>query len=145
MQWKPDAVRYWERFGDQIGSVTSPVVVPAAAGQLKIRAVRVRTSLVSRVKPVDTNIVLQRLDLPEGEKFDLMIATNVFVYYDNFDQSLAMINVERMLKPAGLLLSNNALLELPFFKVHSAGYSTVIYSDRPNDGDHIVWYRRSSE
>ncbi len=145
VQWKPDAVRYWERFGDQIGSVTSPVVVPAAAGQLKIRAVRVRTSLVSRVKPVDTNIVLQRLDLPEGEKFDLMIATNVFVYYDNFDQSLAMINVERMLKPAGLLLSNNALLELPFFKVHSAGYSTVIYSDRPNDGDHIVWYRRSSE
>lgn len=144
-QWKPDAVRYWERFGDQIGRVTSPAVVPATAGQLKIRAVRVRPSLVSRVKPVDTNIVLQRLDLPESEKFDLVIATNILVYYDNFDQSLAMINVERMLKPAGLLLSNNALLELPFFKVHSAGYSTVIYSDRPNDGDHIVWYRRSSE
>jgi chemotaxis methyl-accepting protein methylase len=91
---------------------------------------------------VDTNIVLQRLELSAAERFDLIVATNILVYYDNFDQSLAMMNVERMLRPGGLMLSNNALLELPFFKMRSAGYSTVIYSDRPNDGDHIVWYKR---
>ncbi len=142
-QWKPDAVRYWERFGDQVGNPVPPVAVPATAGQLNIRAVRIRPGLVTRVLPVDTNIVLQRLDLPATEKFDLILATNIFVYYDNFDQSLAMMNVEQMLRPDGLMLSNNALLELPFFGVRSAGYATVVYSDRPNDGDHIVWYRRS--
>jgi len=141
-QWKSEAVRYWERFGDQIGNTVTPVAVPPTAGHLKIRAVRVGPAVVGRVSPVDTNVVLQRLELPAGERFDLIVATNILVYYDNFDQSLAMMNVERMLKPAGLMLSNNALLELPFFKVRSAGYSTVVYSDRPNDGDHIVWYRR---
>jgi len=141
--WKPGAVRYWERFGDQIGVPIKPVSIPPSAGQLTMRSVRIRPAIVSRIWPVDTNIVLQRLDLPRLEQFDLIVATNIFVYYDNFDQSLAMMNVERMLRPGGLMLSNNALLELPFFRVHSVGYSTVIYSDRANDGDHIVWYRRS--
>ncbi len=143
--WKPETVAYWQRFGDQIGLPTAAVSVPASAGEIKIRAIRIRPPVVSSITPVDTNIILQRLDLSSAEKFDLIIATNIFVYYDNLDQSLAMVNVERMLKPGGLMLSNNALLELPFFRVHSVGYSTVIYSDRPNDGDTIVWYQRSSD
>jgi len=144
-QWKPETVSYWQRFGDQIGTPAPPVSVPAAVGALRIRAIRIRAALVSRVSPVDTNIVLQRPELPLAEKFDLIIGTNIFLYYDNLDQSLAMINIENLLKPGGLLLSNNALLELPFFKVRSIGYSAVLYSDRPNDGDSIVWYQRSSD
>ena len=54
-----------------------------------------------------------------------------------------MLNVERMLRPGGLMLSNNALLELPFFRVRSVGYNTAVYSARPDDGDHVVWYRRA--
>ena len=81
--------------------------------------------------------------MPPAERFDLIIGTNIFLYYDNLDQSLAMMNVERMLRPGGIMLSNNALLELPFFKVHSIGYSVAVYSDRLNDGDSIVWYQRS--
>jgi hypothetical protein len=69
------------------------------------------------------------------------VATNVFVYYDVLDQVLALANVAAMLERGGLLLSNNALLELPSSTVHSAGYLTVQYSDRSDDGDHIVWYR----
>jgi len=141
--WKPETISYWERFGDQIGAPTAPITVPVAAGDLRIRAVRVRPSVAASISPVDTNIVLQRLDLPPAEKFDLIIGTNIFLYYDNLDQSLAMTNIERMLKPGGILLSNNALLELPFFRVHSIGYSATVYSDRPNDGDTIVWYQRS--
>jgi hypothetical protein len=56
-----------------------------------------------------------------------------------------MANVELMLRPGGLLLSNNALLELPFSRMHSVDYLTVVYSDRPDDGDHIVWYQRVSD
>lgn len=143
--WKPEVVSYWERFGEQIGVPTAAVAVPASAGEIKIRAVRIGPTLVSKIRPIDANIVLQRVELPLAEKFDLIIATNIFVYYDNLDQSLAMVNIERMLKPGGLMLSNNALLELPFLRVHSIGYSAVIYSDRPNDGDSIVWYQRSMD
>jgi hypothetical protein len=68
----------------------------------------------------------------------------VFIYYDLLDQVLASANVGAMLVPGGFLLSNNALLELPSSSVRSVGYVTVEYSDRPDDGDHVVWYQRSS-
>jgi hypothetical protein len=143
--WKAEAIRYWENFGDQIGRPAPAVSVPVDAGELKIRAVRIPPEIVSRVTPVDTNIVLQRAELSPGEKFDLIIGTNIFLYYDNFEQSLAMTNIEHMLRPGGLLLSNNAMLELPFFRIHSVGYSSVLYSDRADDGDTIVWYQRAAD
>jgi SAM-dependent methyltransferase len=140
--WKPEAVMYWEQFGSEVGKPVTPIAIPATIGEVKIRALSVRPEFVSRVFPVDTNIVLQRLELPPEDRFDLIIATNIFVYYDNFEQSLALANIERMLKPGGIMLTNNALLELPFFHLRSVGYSTVVYSDRPDDGDHVVWYQR---
>src|SRR5229473_179800 len=142
--WKPEVIGYWERFGNQIGVSILPAPVPAGAGELRVRAVRIRPDVVSRVTPFDLNIVAQRMEAAESETFDLIIATNIFVYYDTFEQSLAMSNVEHMLKVGGILLSNNALLELPFSRVHSAGYTTAVYSDREADGDHIVWYRRAN-
>jgi len=144
-RWKPEAVRYWERFGEQVGSPVAPIAVPTTAGELLTRAVRVRPDIVSRITAVDTNIVLQQPQLAETEKFDLIVATNIFVYYDIFDQSLAMLNVERMLRPGGVMLSNNALLELPLFRVRSVGYHTTVYSEREDDGDHIVWYQRAAD
>jgi hypothetical protein len=47
-----------------------------------------------------------------------------------------------MLRPGGFLLSNNVLVELPTTPVHAIGDNRVIYSDRPDDSDDIVWYRR---
>jgi len=143
IQWKPEAIGYWERFGDRISVSVKPVPVPAGTSDLRMRAVSIRPDIVARVTPVDLDIVAQRVDAPESERFDLIIATNIFVYYDTFEQSLTMNNVEHMLRVGGILLSNNALLELPFSRVHSAGYTTAVYSDREGDGDHIVWYRRA--
>ncbi len=140
--WKPDAIGYWERFGNQIGVPAPPAPIPASAGNLKIRAISIHPRFAARITPLDVNIVLQHLELPPAERFDLIIATNILVYYDNFEQSLALANVERMLRPGGIMLSNNALLELPFSRVRSVDYTTVVYSDRADDGDHIVWYQR---
>ncbi|MGH9493078.1 MAG: hypothetical protein ACRD2K_06225, partial [Terriglobales bacterium] len=135
--------QYWERFGDQIGRPATPLAAPPAAGSPKVRAVRFRPAIVARVTPFDLNVVWQHLDLPPGERFDLVLATNVFVYYGVLEQSLALINVEHMLKPGGFLLSNNALLELPVARLRSVDYHTSVFSDRAGDGEQIVWYRLS--
>ena len=141
-QWKPEAIRYWERFGDQIGIAAEPASIPAEVRGLKVRAVRIKPAVVISVAARDLNIVTQRFQLEPSELFDLIIGTNIFVYYDTFEQSLALTNVESMLRPGGFLLSNNALLELPSSKLKSVDYVTVVYSDRPDDGDHIIWYQR---
>ncbi len=141
-RWKPEAVQYWEQFGNQIGSPMPPVTIPANVSEVKVRAVRIRPAVVSTLIPVDLNIVLQRLELAPETRFDLIIATNIFVYYDRFEQTLALANVARMLRTGGFLLTNNALLEFEFLKMRSVDYLTAVYSDRPNDGDHIIWYLR---
>lgn len=143
--WKAETIAYWNRFGNQIGVPVAPVAVPQGAADLKVRAVRIRPAIVSLITPQDLNVVLQHLNRPASEGFDLIIATNILVYYDVFEQSLALANIERMLRPGGILLSNNALLELPNAKIHSVNYNTVVYSDKPNDGDHIVWYQRDAK
>jgi hypothetical protein len=141
--WRPDLVTYWQRFGDSIGEETAAVAPPAYAGNVRVRAVRVRPSTVLTIVPEDLNIVLQRRErLADDERFDLVVATNIFVYYDAFEQSLALANVASMLRPGGILLSNNALVELPATPMRRAGATSVTYSDRPDDSDHIVWYRR---
>src|SRR5262245_37709186 len=139
-KWKPELVKYWEAFGDQIGKPAAPALAPAGLNELKLRAVRVTPDFVARITPVDLNFVYQRMSEPQN--FDLIIATNILVYYDVFEQSLALSNIESLLRDGGVLLSNNALLELPNSKMKSVDYLTVVYSDRPDDGDHIVWYQR---
>lgn len=144
-EWKPETVRYWERFGDQLGKPVPPVRIPSQERDLQLRAVRIEPRFVLKILPADLNIVLQHLELAPEQQFDLIVATNIFIYYDVFEQSLALVNVGKMLRPGGFLLSNNALLELPSSEIHSVGYHTTVYSNRPDDGDHIVWYRLSKE
>lgn len=141
IQWKPGLKQYWQDFGNQIGQSVKPLAAPEALKGVERRAIRIHPKIVASIKPVDLNVVYQQLGQPGN--FDLIIATNILVYYDLFEQSLALANVESLLRPGGIMLSNNALLELPATKMKSVGYQTTVYSDRADDGDHIVWYRRS--
>ena len=140
--WKSELVAYWERFGDQIGKPATPVAVPASLQGTILRAVRVRPEFVRGMRALDLNVVLQREEPTADAKFDLLIATNILVYYDTFEQSLALSNIQSMLRPGGFLLTNNLLLELPSSKMKSVDYVSVEYSSRETDGDQIVWYRR---
>ncbi|HVP00749.1 MAG TPA: hypothetical protein VMT15_21925 [Bryobacteraceae bacterium] len=47
--------------------------------------------------------------LTEEKQFDLAIGTNVFLYYDHFQQALARVNLSAMIKSGGLLVSNTPL------------------------------------
>ena len=53
-----------------------------------------------------------------------------------------MASVARMLRPGGLLLSNNALVEAPSTGMQSIGYSKTLYSNRDEDGDLIISYQK---
>ena len=45
--------------------------------------------------------------------------------------------------PGGVLLTNDALLEVPDIALRSGGYVTVPFSGRPGDGERMIWYIRS--
>jgi hypothetical protein len=143
VSWRAGLLQFWKRFGSTIGEHTTAAPSPPAGISVDVSAVAVRPDIVMSIEPRDMNVVLERLaPAAADEAFDLIVATNIFVYYDAFEQSLALANVASMLRPGGLLLSNDVLLELPTTPIHSAGYSAVAYSDRSDDNDHIVWYQR---
>lgn len=137
--WTPGAVDYWRRFGDQAGQPVAPVAPPAALGRLESRAVEIRPEVVRACEPVNLNIVAERMRLAAGNRFDLIIATNVFVYYNRLEQALGLQNAAAMLKPGGILLTNDPLPELPALPARRAGQTTVRYSDR--FGEPVFWYQ----
>jgi len=140
-RWRPGLIGFWTAFGSRIGAETTAVQPPPDG--VDVRAVRVRPDVVSSIDVRDVNVVLERLGpLADDERFDLIIATNILVYYSVFEQSLALANIASMLRPGGFLLSNNVLVELPTTPLHAIGHNRAIYSDRPDDSDDIVWYRR---
>jgi SAM-dependent methyltransferase len=139
-RWSPALVAYWERAGGRIGDVVRASPAPRSAGAVKVRAVRVRPDVVLSITPRDLNIVTERLEpRADDERFDLVVATNVFVYYDTFQQALAVTNVGRMLRPGGSLLSNQAVRPVPPM-TPAVGHDAIVYSDR--QFDHLFWYRR---
>jgi hypothetical protein len=102
-------IEYWQKLGDKIGKPGTRIPVPEAAGNIWNRAVTVRPNVVLRMVPVDMNVVFQTLPLPPDKQFDLVIGTNIFVYYGGLEQSLARANLGTMIKPGGYLLTNEAL------------------------------------
>jgi len=133
--WPPELTNYWKSLGDQVGMAAPPIRPPEIFPGLETRAVRIRSEVVRACEPVDLDIVLERLNLAAGEQFDLTIGTNIFVYYDAFHQTLALENAGAMLKPGGLLLTNDRLPEAPGGTMRLAGITVV--------GNNAVgWYRK---
>jgi predicted TPR repeat methyltransferase len=76
---------------------------------IRSRAVGIFPNVVSKVVPADLNVVLQVPQLPPDRRFDLIIGTNIFLYYGSFEQALVRANLGNIIQPGGFLLSNNAL------------------------------------
>jgi SAM-dependent methyltransferase len=140
--WPPDLVSYWRSLGDHVGAPIAPIQPPEIFKGLETRAVRIRPEVVLACEPLDLNIVLERLTLPAAQRYDLVVATNIFVYYDAFQQALALANIGAMLKPGGLLLTNDKLPEVPGGSMHQAG-TTVVDSGNGGVLDAVGWYRRN--
>jgi hypothetical protein len=136
-RWTSDLRQYWEALGGRIGSAAAVPRTPSVT-RARVRAVAVQPRWVERVRPVVIDVVSERLSMGT-ERCDLVIATNVFVYYDIVEQALASANLAAMVRPGGVLLSNNDLhVSSPWSP--TVGHLGVTYSDR--QGDNVFVYQR---
>jgi SAM-dependent methyltransferase len=140
-RWLPETQAYWQRFGSAIGSAVKALDPPPGV-EVRTRAVRIGADVVRLLGTADMNVVLQHLPLAEDRKLDLAIATNVMVYYEPFEQALALQNVAAMLRKGGMLITNNALPEVKGVPIRPVGGTGVAYSEDADDGDHMLWYQR---
>jgi SAM-dependent methyltransferase len=132
--WPAELIAYWRSLGDRVGTEVAPIRPPEG---VETRAVRIRPDVVLRCQPENLNIVLERIPLAEADRFDLMVGTNVFIYYDAFERSLALENAGAMLKHGGLLLTNDRLPEVRGGSMRQAGLTDVQY-----DRDAVGWYQK---
>jgi hypothetical protein len=135
-QWNPEALAYWRHFGDRIGTEVQPMRAPPQVQNVERRAVTIRREIVDLMEPASLNVVTQRA----SERFDLIIATNILVYYDEFERALASLNIAAMLADGGVFLANSPLPECPALRLHSTGRVDVKYSNAVNDDDRIEIY-----
>lgn len=142
--WDTGTIQYWQRAGTAIGRTAAPIK-GAKTANLKYKAMRFPPSDVLRIHPENLDVVYQRKIIPDSEKFDLVVATNVFVYYGAFEQALAMANLSSMLRGNGLLFTNDALPEQPGLPLRNIGFSETAYSPRPHDGDRVIFYAQASQ
>ena len=137
-RWTPALVSYWKSIGNRIGSETPISKPPDRIRGIDFRGIAVRPQIAAGVTPVDFNVVTENW---QGPQFDLIIATNVFVYYDRLDQALAFAGIEAMLRPGGFFITNNVIVELPVSRLRSVGLMKVQHSAEKID--HVFWYRRN--
>ena len=93
---------YFNDLGRSIGNVEARAATPK--GHLG-KVVRVRPAAARALGAAQLDIVTERLD---GQKFDMVIVTNVLPYFDDVQLMLAMSNIAGMLAPGGVLLHNEA-------------------------------------
>ncbi len=140
--WNPAAIAYWEHFGEILGKQAKPLPVPKTLAGVTLRAVAIAPRYASRVAPLNLNIVAQTMDPGEGQGFDLVVATNILVYYDRLQQALAMASIAHMMNPGGIFLANNALPAQHVESLEYLGRRTVSYATSGAYGDDVVVYRR---
>jgi hypothetical protein len=133
--WPPELIAYWRSLGDRVGTAVTPIQPPRVFQNLETRAVRIRPDVVLACEPMDLNIVLERLNLVPADRFDLIVGTNIFLYYGVFEQTLALENAGAMLKQGGLLLTNDQLPEAPGGSMRQAGTTATAL-------DTVAWYQK---
>ena len=133
-------LEYWQKFGDRIGKPATRIAVPAAAAEIWNRAVTIRPGVVMRITPVDMNVVYQTLPLAPDQQFDLVIGTNIFVYYGGLEQALARANLATMIKPGGFLLTNEVLPGTAPSKLADSLQTSVLVAQ--GDTEYVYGYVR---
>jgi hypothetical protein len=102
LAFSPDYVDYVDRFGAAVSERPSgPARRLPAGGRGKTVSVSARAARALQAAPLD--VVTERL---AGERFDLVIATNILPYFDDPQLALALTNITAMLLPGGAFVHN---------------------------------------
>jgi hypothetical protein len=136
--WNAGAVNYWRRLGDRIGSEVAPMAAPRQIQNVERRAIRIQPQIVSLLNPQSLNIISQHVAAPSDQRFDLIVATNIFLYYDRFELALALLNIESMLTSSGVMLTNDTIDDYAGIKLRAVGSVPVQYS--PTQADTVKIY-----
>ena len=141
-EYRASFMAYWQALGGKIGEPVPPIRVPPAAAATKTRALKIRPEIVRKLTALDMNVVYQRWAPSSEQAFDLVIGTNIFVYYGEFEQLLARANVAAMLKPGGYLLSNDKLADKIPFGLDEVLETPITSSVQPLVRDIMFCYQR---
>ena len=140
--WTKAAVEYWQHFGEVVGVPAPPLPLPAQLNRVIARAVAIAPNRAARLTAMDMNIVAQTGDFTERERFDLVVATNILVYYDRFQQALAMSNIARMMNAGGIFVCNTLLPSAHDESLKYLGGRSIMYAQDSSYGDDIVVYQK---
>jgi hypothetical protein len=140
--WTTAASHYWDTFGSRIGTEVRPIAPPPSLASLEGRAIRLSAGVLRRLHPIEANIVYQRIEPEADEQFDLVIATNILLYYDSFEQMLAAQNIVRLLGAGGLFLTNTRLDDVEALSMRRVAATASAFSSRPGDGEYIYAYEK---
>lgn len=89
----------YQEYLNQAGRHLGPVLAQSHG-----RLLRIRPELANRVHTGQLNIVTERYD--PSPNFDLIVATNVLTYFPDPQLTLAVANIQAMLRPGGYFLHN---------------------------------------
>jgi hypothetical protein len=137
-------IDYWQTLGDRIGQPVAPIPVPEGNEWTRTRALKVRPVVVMRIAPLDVNVVYQRVNRTAANAYDLVIGTNIFLYYGAFEQSLARANVSSMLRPGGFLVSNDKLPDIVPSGLKDVLEVPTVSSEQPLIEDIAFCYLRTN-
>ena len=142
-----DYREYFARIGAAIGLPLPTPELPARySGHLR-KALLVRPAVTGLLRGVQLDVATQRI---AGEKFDLVVATNVLPYLDDTLLTIAVANVAEMLDPGGVLLHNEGrqllgdiagAVDLPLKHARTGAIATVRGAAPLSDG---VWIHEKS-
>jgi len=141
-EYRKNFIAYWEKLGKEIGDTVTPIPIPALASATRTRAVKIRPDVAQKITPLDMDVVYQAIE--PAAQFDMVIGTNIFLYYGALEQSLARRNIATMLKPGGYLLSNDKLPDTVPSGLHNVMETTVTNSLVPLVADVMVSYQRAN-
>ena len=142
--------QYWRDFGRDLSEPAPATRIPSSlSAAIRARAVAVRSDVVLDVTPAPLDVVVERL--PAKDRLDLIVATNVLVYYEPLGQALAVRNIATMLREGGLLFTNQ-----PVPAPDTCGFRAIATVAVPFDdqvgadrdrarGDSIYVYRKAYE
>lgn len=92
---------YFKSLGVAIG-MTPLAPLAVDRGHLR-KAVRVRSEIGRLLRAETVDIVTERL---AGERYDVIVATNILPYFNDVQLTMAMSNIGGMLAPGGMFLHN---------------------------------------